>query len=109
MTTLFVDIDDTLILWHDPEPVSTRWDLNLAVVECMYAWEEEIVIWSSGGAAYAETMARQALREYPDLLERVSSFEAKFMRLAAGLDVFLDDAPWTSFRHASIHPAELLV
>lgn len=104
---LFVDVDDTLILWPKVEEsrgllVSGDPKANPAVirfVERLRAFHQEeltVVIWSLGGADYARKHATPLLRfdhawdKTPIPVERG--------------DLFIDDDPLPFYRHMTIHP-----
>ncbi len=64
MSTLFVDVDDTLVLYQ----TDNLWQalirgglLNEPLIERIRAWKGPIVIWSAGGEEYARSAGRRAL------------------------------------------------
>ncbi len=101
---LFVDCDDTLVLWFNgdehtegvllpgPNPYgggAERWKPNLLLIEALDAWREanphhQIIIWSGGGTDYAESWRR---RLYPDADGAIS----KDTRLPFSSDLCIDD------------------
>lgn len=115
--TLYVDVDETLILWADGAGFVTEWEPNPRVFAALrrHAREfEGVIIWSSGGGEYAWKMwHHERLREYREAVERdmdcpAFGFIAKYPALPSPGDVFIDDDPWPSFAAATIHPGELL-
>lgn len=95
MPRLFVDCDDTLILWGDsPEPDGLyhgdKYELNvplMGLISCILDEhrEYELVVWSGGGIDYAD---RWASRCFP---ERNWSIAAKDMRTPQADDICIDD------------------
>lgn len=70
--TLYVDCDDTLVLWDTPTVSGhgTRWQPNTPLVAAIRRWrdanpDEPLVIWSGGGADYADLWHRRIL---PDVM-----------------------------------------
>ncbi len=64
MSTLFVDVDDTLILYDDDlprDPVLGHSIPNEPLVKRIQAWDGPVVIWSAGGEEYARSAGRRAL------------------------------------------------
>jgi len=98
MATLYIDVDDTLVIWGaDGE----SWEINGSVIEFAKRWEGKIVVWSGGGLDYADTWARRAL----PMVKWTAS--PKFNPPVKDGDVFIDDSPFEAWRHASIDPREL--
>ena len=95
MTTLFVDVDDTLILFegdgvHPYGFYSGKGRPNVALIRRMRAWDGDIVVWSGGGEEYAREVGDQLLGDLP--------FKALGKNLGALAlvepgDVVVDDAP----------------
>lgn len=96
MSKLFVDCDDTLVLWPKdatrPDGLFSgdKYELNrdlIGFVNCMLDEhrEYELVIWSGGGVSYAQRWAEMA---FP---ERNWSIAAKDMRMPEGEDICIDD------------------
>lgn len=129
MSTLYVDVDDTLILWNWAE-VEERggagivaltmgahaYSINRKLVDALrrHIGEfDELVIWSMGGGQYAwdvwhsnEVQAMVgplALPRPPKL-----GFMDKYNLIPGPGDVCIDDDPLPSFRSATIHPRDLL-
>lgn len=111
MNTLYVDTDDTLITWcpegcqHEMHPFgagANHWRANVDVVAVMAQWQGPIVVWSGGGAAWAEDMATRALA--PELLNRITRFEGKWPVLPQSGDLFIDDDPLDTFAPRTVHP-----
>ena len=67
---LFVDCDDTLVLWPDDAlDTGTSWELNLDLIHSIGCFldthpEYFLVVWSGGGVDYAERWARMAFSNY---------------------------------------------
>ncbi len=99
---LYVDCDDTLVLWLDgdgdvaegPNPYGTdgdRWKANAELVEAIGEWERntpggEIILWTGGGKAYARVWEQ---RIYPEAADAIS----KDMRIPGADDLCIDDMP----------------
>lgn len=108
---LFVDIDDTLILWNKAKEDSsflTRYSPNPAVIRFVRVFRQfhpghEVIVWSLGGKDYAEKHAADYL---PGMYDECRS---KYPHIPSMGDVFLDDDPLPSYRHLTIHPDMLEV
>ena len=68
MSTLYVDIDDTLVTWLSdeggPHPyghAAKDWRVNAAVLKKAEEWPGKLVIWSGGGLDYAVMWANRLL------------------------------------------------
>jgi hypothetical protein len=102
---LFVDVDDTLILWSkDAKDGSfvTKYEPNEAVIHFIRTFRQvhpghEVVVWSTGGADYARKHAEEQL---PEMYDRVSD---KYNKIPQVGDLFLDDDPLPTYRTACIH------
>jgi len=108
MSTLYIDIDDTLVTWLSdeggPHPyghAAKDWRVNADVLAVAETWDGPLVVWSGGGRDYAEMWARRLL---PHLQWTA---EAKFNAIPGPGDLFIDDMPFDAWRHASVHPADL--
>lgn len=102
MKRLFVDVDDTLILWSAGTDFATKFEPNEAVIAFARKWRDvypdgEIIVWSLGGKDYAGEHRRK-------LLPFAHRHEAKWPRIPEPGDLFLDDDPLPSYRHATLHP-----
>lgn len=107
MTRLFVDVDDTLILW--PKVAESRYVVadvprpNEAVIRFVERWARyqgekgEVIVWSLGGQEYAAKWGA-ALLSCP---HRALS---KDQLIPDRGDLFIDDDPLPSYRAASFHP-----
>ncbi len=99
--TAYVDCDDTLVLWLDdddkvldgPNPYGTgpdgRWKPNLELLAALKEWREntpgsEIILWSGGGADWAQLWER---RIYPEAADAIS----KDPRIPGPDDLCIDD------------------
>lgn len=105
---LYVDVDDTLVKWHDPVEgnLITEWEANWPVIRYIFHWlwenpEGEVVIWSTGGEEYAQQWAQKILPAY--------KWEAmeKYDRDPQLGDVFIDDDPMPAYAAVNIHPSQL--
>ncbi len=77
MMTLFVDVDDTLILWldeggqHDPFGiVGDAWKPNTRLILEIERWvdthpNDRVVVWSGGGEDYARMWGQRVLHHIP--------------------------------------------
>lgn len=100
MNTIFVDCDDTLVVWHDEVNQDkelwirgSNYDLNhdlIGLVKCIQSTHPEwtLVIWSGGGVEYAERWAREC--GFRDFLT-----VPKDMRTPNGNDFCIDDMELT--------------
>lgn len=112
---LFVDVDDTLVRWlggTDPHPYgygAEKWEVNEAVLAYIRAWKKEnpygyVVIWSGGGADYAETWAQRLLPgEFGVAVGKQPVFPLQ------DSDTFIDDSPYRQWAHLCIDPKSLEV
>ena len=98
---IFVDCDDTLILWLDEEgqPLegqnpygggSQKWLWNEALIRALREIEDEIVIWSGGGRPYAQTW-RERLQSASSVVAEWSM--SKDTRIPQPDDLCIDDMP----------------
>jgi len=112
---LFVDVDDTLILWARDEGLVTDWEPNHALFRFIEEWGEthevapehswKVAIWSTGGADYAVQRMGKA-RFFESVRLRDYIFDSKWNRIPEPGDIFIDDAPLPSFARATIRPRE---
>lgn len=108
---LFVDIDDTLVLW--PKVSEERHSLvsgpptpNADVIRFVRVMRKfhqdlEVIVWSLGGADYAAKHAKPLIR-----------FEKAWDKTPIPVqrgDLFLDDDPLSCYREFTIHPDALAV
>ena len=104
--TLFVDVDDTLILWSKETKDGaflTKHEPNPAVIHFVRVFREfhpghEVICWSTGGKDYA---AKHAAAHLPGMTDDCRD---KYPAIPTPGDVFLDDDPLGSYRSATIHP-----
>ena len=96
--TLFIDVDDTLVLWltrdsaEGPHPYGAGaqgWARNQALLDAVERWRvsrplEAVVVWSGGGREYAERWRDQLMPEAEHALN-------KDIRLPGPADVCVDD------------------
>lgn len=109
LARLFVDIDDTLVTWlgsgggdvHPYGAGAEAWRVNEAVRAYVKTWPGKVVVWSGGGADYAEMWARRLLPG----LEWVAMSKHNPDPLPG--DVFIDDSPFDAWAHRAIHPKDL--
>lgn len=103
---LFVDVDDTLILWSKEMKnglYATKYEPNGDVIHFVREFRQfhpghEVIVWSLGGKDYA---AKHAADHLPGLHDECRS---KYPALPAAGDLFIDDDPLESYRHMTIHP-----
>lgn len=105
--SLFVDVDDTLILWSADAEHGWKCRPNLAVVRFVLSWrkanpEGTLVIWSLEGASYARKHGRALLPELQGV-----HFAERYARIAQPGDLYLDDDPFDTYRNQTINPAWL--
>lgn len=122
MSTLYVDVDDTLVHWlggQEPHPYgfgAETWEWDEGVVDYIEGWIREqkgpVVIWSGGGADYAATWtyrlfghlsSKGFLRALFDI-----GYAGKDGRAADDGDVFIDDSPFAAWADRCIHPRDLV-
>lgn len=103
MSTLYVDVDDTLVKWADAIEgrLVTEWEPNAAVIHYAEQWKGDVVVWSSGGEDYARMWGQRLLSHVPH------TAASKFWLIPSGEDVCLDDMPFDSFKSRTIHPKTL--
>lgn len=109
---LFVDVDDTLIIWNKfltSETTVTHskgeivnWRPNYGLIAFIRAWPGDIVIWSLGGSDYARKMAEKVLPKH--ILQRCV-FEDRFPKVPDRAHLFIDDDPFESYESQTIHPS----
>ncbi len=103
---LFVDCDDTLVLWFNgdeqtegvllpgPNPYGAgadRWKPNVALMDALDAWrranpEGELILWTGGGLDYAQLWQRRVYRQADDAI-------SKDTRIPFSSDLCIDDMP----------------
>lgn len=99
MPRLFVDCDDTLVLWDTPDlGLTTHYDLNLELigdVECfiLHHPEYELVVWSGGGVDYATRWAERCFPHRHAKLDDCVDYLVlpKDMRTPEDQDICIDD------------------
>lgn len=108
MSTLYVDVDDTLVKWADAVEgrLVTEWERNEDVVVAIKRWRAKwpfgrLVIWSSGGRDYARTWADRLLKD------ETWEAEAKWAIVPDETKTFIDDAPFACFASRTIHPRDV--
>ena len=102
MPRLFIDVDDTLVLWHNPILTDDDWDANETLIKFVREWKlfhraGEVIVWSLGGADYAAMWKHR-------LLPEADRSEAKYPIIPQVGDLFIDDDPLGSYRNATLHP-----
>ncbi len=105
---LFVDSDDTLVLWNDSEAIQNGYELNGALFEYIFNWREVnpdgvVILWSGGGDVYADTWHN---RLDPDG-EIFDFCLGKFRMIPDGCDIFVDDMPDWLWHGYTINPRDL--
>ena len=106
---LFVDVDDTLILWSKELKgglYATKYERNEAVARFVRIFRQThpegiVIVWSLGGQEYA---AKHAREQIPGLYNEC---RAKYPAIPVPGDLFIDDDPLPSYRSAFIHPDAL--
>jgi hypothetical protein len=90
---IFVDCDDTLVLYHadaDTHPYGVlkgvRWRPNQSLVSALMATEHPVFVWSGGGKRYARFIALKLGLTFPCLDKNETSF-----KLVQEGDVVIDD------------------
>lgn len=117
MPRLFVDCDDTLVLWLDGDGTplggqnpygggSDKYELNQALIDAVVDFmdthrEYELVVWSGGGAQYAKGWADRCF-PFKDLLNddtdrrnwlQRAHVRTKDINLPQASDICVDDQP----------------
>lgn len=101
MPRLFVDCDDTLVIWDDSARqvnqdkelwVREKWKLDVGLIGDINCWldqhpEYSLVVWSGGGVNYAADWAERAFPHRPYMVA------SKDMRIPTDLDICIDDMP----------------
>ena len=95
MSTLFVDVDDTLILFegdgvHPYGFYAGQYWPNEALIRRMRAWDGPIVVWSGGGEEYARTVGEVVLGDLH--FTALQKDERTFALVQPG-DVVVDNDP----------------
>lgn len=99
---LYLDVDDTLIMWLSDE----LYEPNEDVLRFVRLWREEwptgkIVVWSSGGKNHAQIVGQQVLGGIPHTCMSKQPIEFR------DTDIFIDDDPMDFFSDRCIHPMDL--
>lgn len=106
MPRLFVDVDDTLILWPGLGSLLDEEDWpkpNFDVIEFVERWDRanpdgKVIVWSLGGADYARKWAYTLLPgHYEDAYD-------KHPKPHLNGDLYIDDDPPWDFGGPVIHP-----
>ena len=104
MSRLFIDVDDTLVIWDYSDPgLSDQYRPNAVVIQFARRWKQfhhdgKIIVWSLGGFDYAGEWKQKLLPFADDHLGKGPK-----MRIEEG-DMFIDDDPLPWYRHLTIHP-----
>lgn len=104
---LFVDVDDTLILWEKGSGGTTKWEPNHPIIAVVYSAQRQgtdVTFWSLGGEKYVQ----DRVLECPITLSDRWAYESKWPRIPEPGDLFIDDNPLPSFAAATIHPREFV-
>jgi len=96
MRTVFVDVDDTLIIFKDTKKPHHHWGFidglpykpNEKLIERLRTFKGNIVIWSGGGSGYAKMAAEAVLPE--GLKYSTKSKMDNFQAVKEG-DIIVDD------------------
>jgi len=97
---IFVDCDDTLILYDSDTGIhpygvlnDEPWRPNQPLVDALLATEHPVFVWSGGGAWYAEIIARKLGLDFPCL----DKYETTYKLIQEG-DVVIDDTELEGWR-----------
>ena len=103
MTKLFIDVDDTLVLYLDggdgPHPLGLRNGLefqgNFPLIEAIQEWmvrnpDGQLIVWSGGGSEYAREAAD---RFVPGLATWCFNKGGQNLQLPSDGDTLVDDSP----------------
>jgi hypothetical protein len=103
MPRLFIDVDDTLVIYPDhlpgPNPAGLRTGLshraNAALVNAIHVWQAtnvtgQVVVWSGGGEEYARDAANMFI---PDVQAWHFTKAGQNLMLPAAGDTVVDDEP----------------
>lgn len=109
---VFVDIDDTLIEWHNKAAGSgVFWEPNEAIVDfvaALYRDGFQVTFWSAGGADYAHGKVKETYmrldRAAPD-----HEILAKYPVVPQKGFIFIDDDPLDSYKHRTVHPSVITI
>lgn len=94
---LFLDVDDTLVLWcdgkceHSDHPFgwdAEGWMPNQDLIELAKSWKGNIIVWSGGGKDYAEMWGRRLLKDLP--FKAMAKTDLRYMAFTND-DVAFDD------------------
>ena len=100
MRRLFIDCDDTLVIYENDNPINPYgsllgepYRLNTDLIEVVKSWEGQVFVWSGGGLEYAQAWAREAFGdEFDDWGVPLIKDESTFGLVRVG-DVCVDDQP----------------
>lgn len=102
MVRLFVDVDDTLVLWQnqnveDAQGIyyDTPWKVNQAILDGIFEFDRDhpgalIVVWSGGGMEYAQEWID--LFGLHDIAIAIVKDQSTFHLILPG-DIVVDDIP----------------
>jgi hypothetical protein len=103
MPRLFIDVDDTLVLYTErkagPNPLGLERDMNFSVntelIDAIMLWcrhnpNGQVVVWSGGGAAYARSAGDRFI---PGVAAWYFSKGGKNLTLPNQDDLLVDDSP----------------
>lgn len=95
MKTLWVDCDDTLILWEKGATapnglyMGSEWQKNEPLIEAIRSWEGPVMVWSGGGKDYARMWAERCEIDCDATWDKFGPN----MKLVSEQDVCVDDQP----------------
>lgn len=109
---LFVDCDDTLVMWTWGEAVGVHRNAlpvpSKRVARFVKAWwaakpdRRRVTVWSLGGAEWAAEVAARCL---PGV--RLADAQERYPKLPLPGEIFLDDDPFDTYASQAIHPKHL--
>lgn len=97
MPQVFVDVDDTLVIFKDagPNPYGVidnkPFKPNEKLIEKLLKFEGNIVIWSGGGIFYAKEVANKVLPKQIRFSVQDKFFDSKTFQPG---DIIIDDQPF---------------
>ena len=99
---LFVDIDDTLVLWNTPDEGS-EWKVNQELLDGIIQYRknnrhEKIIIWSGAGEDYARLWTRKLDLERYDIINLMKIKPILLTWVKEG-DIVIDDEMETYRTH----------
>lgn len=111
MTTVFIDVDDTLVLYQNetkgihPYGIlhGEPYEPNTKLIEKLKSFDGDIIVWSGGGKEYARQVARMIL--LPEGIRCQAAFKmGEGLQVKEG-DIIVDDQKdyYIGFKDLGIH------